>query len=58
MFPWELKHYGENECAAHFSTDSLIYFLGLMDSGGNPWTGVSAFTANMTPAPNPNNPFL
>jgi len=31
---------------------------GLMDSGGNPWTGVSAFTANMTPAPNPNNPFL
>jgi len=31
---------------------------GLMDSGGNPWTGVAAFTANMTPAPNPNNPFL
>lgn len=31
---------------------------GLMESGGNPWTGVSAFTANMTPAPNPNNPFL
>lgn len=31
---------------------------GMMDSGGNPWTGVSAFTANMTPAPNPNNPFL
>lgn len=31
---------------------------GMMDSGGNPWTGVAAFTANMTPAPNPNNPFL
>lgn len=31
---------------------------GLMESGGNPWTGVAAFTANMTPAPNPNNPFL
>jgi len=31
---------------------------GLPDISGNPWTGVAAFTANMTPAPNPNNPFL
>jgi len=28
------------------------------DKSGNPWSNVPAFTQNMTPAPNPNNPFL
>jgi Arf-GAP domain and FG repeat-containing protein 1 len=27
-------------------------------AGRNPWSSVPAFTPNMTPAPNPNNPFL
>jgi len=31
---------------------------GFLEQGDNPWNSVSAFTANMTPAPNPNNPFL
>jgi len=28
------------------------------DKSGNPWSSVPVFTQNMTPAPNPNNPFL
>ena len=36
----------------------LTAVVGVMETAGNPWNGAAAFTADMKPAHNPNNPFL